>query len=193
PADLAMKCCQLYRWHGSAEELIDIKRPVEQQVTQLLWANQAAEKEYLDFARMVDDRIDQAPALRSFLARAAETAIRLATIRAAGHRFRATTLTREDVYWGAGIAWTAGQQLCFGAQSVIPVTERSKWVDRLFNYVRAYNLANKPATTRIFQQRIKGALKAKEIREIVAEMVGLGLLQQGQDGTLSVGKQDEET
>src|SRR5262249_10426349 len=89
PTDLAMKCRQLYRWHGTAEELIDIKRPVEQRVTQLPWANKAAEKEYLDLARMVDDRIDQDPALRPFLARAAETAIRLATIRAAGHRFPA--------------------------------------------------------------------------------------------------------
>jgi bifunctional DNA primase/polymerase-like protein/uncharacterized protein DUF3987 len=194
PADLAAKCCQLYRWHGTAEELIDIKRSVEQQVTQLPWADQAAEKEYLDFTRMVDDRIDQDPALRPFLARAAETAIRLATIRAAGRRFRAATLTLEDVYWGAGIAWTAGQQLCLGAQSVIPVTERSKWVDRLFNYVRACSLTNKPATIRIFQQRVRGALKAKEIQEIVAEMVGLGLLQQDQDGTLTVvANTDEQT
>src|SRR5215471_1651840 len=194
PADLAAKCCQLYRWHGTAEELIDIKRPVEQQVTQLPWADQAAEKEYLDYARMIDDRIDQDPALRPFLARAAETAIRLATIRAAGRRFRAATLTLEDVYWGAGIAWTAGQQLCFGAQNVIPVTERSKWVDRLFNYIRACNLTNKKATVRSFQQRIRGALKTKEIREIVAEMVGLGLLQQDRDGTLTiVANTDEQT
>src|SRR5215831_6933016 len=57
PAELTMKCRQLYRWHGSAAELIDIKRPVEQQVTQIPWADKAAEKEYLDFARMVDDRI----------------------------------------------------------------------------------------------------------------------------------------
>ena len=67
PADLAMQCRRLYRWHGTDAELIDIKRPVEQQVTQLPWAGKPAEKEYLDFARMVDDRIDQDPALRPFL------------------------------------------------------------------------------------------------------------------------------
>ena len=87
PAELATKCRRLYRWHGTDVELIDIKRPVEQQVTQLPWASELAEKEYLDFARMVDDRIDQDPALRPFFARAAETAIRLATIRAAGRGF----------------------------------------------------------------------------------------------------------
>ena len=51
-----------------------------------------AEKEYLDFARMIDDRIDQDPALRPFLARAAETSIRLATIRAAGRGFHRAAL-----------------------------------------------------------------------------------------------------
>jgi len=193
PTDLAAKCCQLYRWHGTAEELIDIKRPVEQQVTQLPWADQAAEKEYLDFARMVDDRIDQDPALRPFLARAAETAIRLATIRAAGRRFRAATLTLEDVYWGAGIAWTAGQQLCFGAQSVTPVTERGKWIDRLISYIRARNLLGKPATVRTFQQHIRCGLKAKDVREIIADLVQTGQLQQQLDGTLiTVAKPNEE-
>src|SRR5262249_46432674 len=182
PADLALKSRQLYRWHGTAAELIDIKRPVEQQVTQLPWANKAAEKEYLDFTRMVDDRIDQDPALRPFFARTAETAIRLATIRAAGYRFRTATVTLEDVYWGAGIAWTTGQQLCVGAQSVIPVTERGKWVNRLINYVRTRGLLGKSATVRTFQQHIRCGLKARDVREMIAEMVQTGQLQQQPDG-----------
>ena len=193
PADLALKCRQLYRWHGTAAELIDLKRPVEQQVTQLPWANKAAEKEYLDFTRMVDDRIDQDPALRPFFARTAETAIRLATIRAAGYRFRTATVTLEDVHWGAGIAWTTGQQLCFGAQTVTPVTERNKWVDRLINCVRARSLLGKSATVRTFQQHIRCGLRAKEIREIIAEMVQTDQLQQQPDGTLiTVARPNEE-
>src|SRR5215471_20892349 len=193
PAELAMKCRQLYRWHGSAAELIDIKRPVEQQVTQLPWADKAAEKEYFDFARMVDDRIDQDPALHAFFARTAETAIRLATIRAAGRRFRTATITLEDVHWGAGIAWTAGQQLCFGAQNVMPVTERNKWVNRLINYVRTRGLLSKSATVRTFQQHIRCGLKAKEIREIIAELVQTDQLKQEPDGTLvTVARPKEE-
>jgi hypothetical protein len=183
-ADLAMKCQQLYRWHGTDAELLDIKRPVEQQVTQLPWANQAAQREYLDFARMVDDRINQDPALRSFLARAGETAIRLATIRAAGRRFRSATVTVEDVHWGAGIAWTTGQQLCIGAQSVTPTTERGKWIERLISYVRARNLAGKPATARTFQQHIQCRLKAADAREMIAQLIQVGQLQQQPDGTL---------
>ena len=171
------QCRQLYRWHGTDAELIDIKRPVEQQFTQLPWAGKPAEKEYLDFARMVDDRIDQDPALRPFLARAAETAIRLATIRAAGRGFRTATVTVEDVHWGTGIAWTAGQQLCLGAQGVTPVTERGKWVERLISYVRARNLTGDPATVRTFQQHIRCRLKAADVREMVTQLIQIGQLQ----------------
>jgi hypothetical protein len=66
PPELANKCRALYQWYGTDVELIDIKRPVAQKLTQLAWANTAAEKEYLDFANMIDDRIDQDPALRRF-------------------------------------------------------------------------------------------------------------------------------
>jgi hypothetical protein len=184
PAKLAAKCRRLYRWYGTVAELIDIKRPVEQQVTHLAWAGEPAEKEYLDFSRMVDDRIDQDPALRPFLARAAETSIRLATIRAAGRDFCDAAITNEDVHWGAGIAWNAGQQLYLGAQGVTPATERGKWIERLINYVRARNLIGKSATVRTFQQHIQCKLKAAEVREMVAQLVQIGHLQQQADGTL---------
>ena len=179
PAELAARCRQLYRWYGTDAELIDIKRPVEQQVTHLPWAGEAAEKEYLDFARMVDDRIDQDPALRPFLARAAETSIRLATIRAAGRDFCDAAVTVEDVHWGAGIAWNAGLQLYLGARGVTPMTERGKWIERLINYVRARNLIGKPATVRTFQQHIRCKLKAAEVREMVAQLVQIGLAATG--------------
>ena len=61
PTGLASKCNRLYRWYGTDVELIDIKRPVEQQVTQLPWASDLAEKEYLDFSRIVRDRIEPGP------------------------------------------------------------------------------------------------------------------------------------
>jgi hypothetical protein len=186
PIDLAAKCCRLYRWHGTDAEMIDIKRPVEQQFTQLPWAAESAETEYLDFARMIDDRIEQDPALRAFFARAAETAIRLATIRAAGHGFRHAEITVQDVHWGAGIAWIAGQQLYLGAQGVTPITERGRWIERITDYVRGRNMVGKRATVRTFQQHIRCKLKATEVREMIAQLVQIGHLHQEADGTLAV-------
>ena len=151
-------------WHRR-RELIDIKRPVEQLVTQLPWASKAAEKEYLEFARMIDDRIDQDPALRPFLTRAAETAIRLATIRAAGVGYQSAVVAVDDVYWGAGIAWLTGQQLYAGAQTAVPETERSRWIKRILDRIRAGNFKKKKVKVRYLQQRLGRYLKAKEIKD----------------------------
>jgi hypothetical protein len=186
PPELANRCRGLYHWYDTDVELIDIKRPVEQQVTQLHWADAAAEKEYLDFARMIDDRIDQDPALRPFLIRAAETAIRLATIRAVGIGYQSATVTVDDVYWGAGIAWLTGQRLYTGTQTAVPETDRSRWIKRILDRIRAGNLKKKKVNVRYLQQRLGRYLKAKDIKEIVAEMVGLDLLRQELDGTLVI-------
>src|SRR5262249_48373858 len=45
PADLAMRCRQLDHWYGTNAGLIDIGRLVPQQVTQLPWADKAAEQQ----------------------------------------------------------------------------------------------------------------------------------------------------
>src|SRR5262249_20339167 len=162
PADLATKCRRLYHWYGTDAELIDIGRLVPQQVTQLPWANKAAEQQYFDFAHAIDDRIDQDPALYPFFARTVETAVRLATIRAAGHGYRDAKIALEDVQWGTGIAEISARQAYLGAQSVVPTNERGRWITRLVNYVRARNLDGKPANLRGFQQYIRCQLKATE-------------------------------
>jgi hypothetical protein len=193
PAGLASKCNRLYRWYGTDVELIDIKRPVEQRVTQLSWASDLAEKEYLDFSRIVRDRINQDLELRGFYARAAETAIRLATIRAAGRGFRNAEITVEDVHWGAGIAWIAARQTYFGAQGVTPMTDRGDWIKRLKGYVRSRNMTGKPANIRTFQQHIRCKLKAAEVRDMVAQLIQIGELEQGTDGALVLIASPEES
>src|SRR5262249_53011131 len=139
PAELAAHCRQLYRWYGTDAELIDLCRPVAQQVTQLPWANNAAQQQYLDFTHAIDDRVDQEPALYPFYARTVETAVRLATIRAAGQGYRSAAITVEDVQWGAGIAEASANQTYLGAEGVVPANERGRWIDRLIKYVRTRN------------------------------------------------------
>jgi hypothetical protein len=184
PVDLAIKCQQLYHWCGTDAELIDIGRLVPQQVTQLPWADETAEQQYLDFAHTIDDRIDQDPTLYPFFARTVETAIRLATIRAAGQGFREAKIALEDIRWGTSIAEISARQAYLGAQGVVPTNERSRWIDRLLNFVRARNLDGKPANVRSFQQHIRCALKAVEVRDMIAQLVQTQYLEQQPNGEL---------
>src|SRR5262249_22840849 len=117
---------------------------------------------------------------------------RLSTIRAAGIGYRAAAVTVEDFYWGAGIAWLAGQQICAGAANVVPETERSRWVRRILDRIRAGRLKNKKVNARHLHQQFGKHLKAKDIKEIVVEMIGLELLRQEPDGTLTVSEAGDE-
>ena len=173
PPELANKCRALYQWYGTDVELINIKRPVEQELTQLPWANTAAEKEYLDFAHMIDDRIDQDPALRPFFARAAETGIRLATIRAAGDRLQTASVNVDDVYWGCGITWIACQRLYASMLDVTPETERGRNIRRILNRIRYGKLNKETTNIRYIQQGVGRSLKSREIKELVADMLAL--------------------
>jgi hypothetical protein len=67
---------------------------------------------------------------------------------------------------------------------VTPVTERGKWIERVISYVRARNLTGDAATARTFQQHIRCRLKATEVREMIAQLIQIGQLQQQPDGTL---------
>src|SRR5262249_48473325 len=110
--------------------------------------------------------------------------VRLATIRAAGHGFRDAEITVQDIQWGTGIAETSARQAFVGAQKVVPINERGRWVDRLLNYIRARNLEGKLANARTFQQHIRCALKAAEVRDMIAQLIYTCHLEQRPDGSL---------
>ena len=57
-----------------------------------------------------------------------------------------------------------------------------QWIQ--IGYVRARNLASRPATVRTFQQHIHCRLKAAEVREMITQLIQVGQLQQQPDGTL---------
>ena len=184
PESLAAGCRRLYRWHGDDIELLDIKRPVEQRVTRLPWASPAAEQEFMDFIRMVDGYMNLQSYLQSYFVRITETAIRLATIRAAGRSFRSAKISTEDVRWGAGIAWQAGQQLATGARNLGLDTERGRQITHFYNHVQDCNRAGKIATVRAYMRKISCALKATEIKDMVKQMCEAGLIELAADGGL---------
>ena len=176
PESLAANCRRLYRWQGDDIELIDIKRPVEQRVTYLPWASPQAEQEFTDFTRMVDDYVEQQSHLHPYLMRAAETAIRLATIRAAGRSFQSAKVNIDDMRWGAGIAWQASYRLAMAARALAEDTEYGRRCGKLTDYVRDCETSGQPATVRSYMRNRGRGLKAKDVKEMVSHLIEVGLL-----------------
>jgi hypothetical protein len=170
PQHLAEALHRLYLWSGP-ESLMHIGNPEMAHTPDvLLWASNQARDHYADFGRMVEQHIDEHPDAAPYLARCAETSIRLATIRAAGRWGRGATVDLNDMEWGAGIAWKATQGLAEAAQDHLPENERSEMTAKIAGAIRRRGLMKR----RDIQQFLKGRLDSKAIRDILDQLVEAG-------------------
>ena len=134
---------------------------------------------------MVEAHVDEHQGSEAYLARCAETAVRLATIRAAGRWGRGASIELGDIEWGVGVSWTAGQALATAAQDFLPQNERSEMVEKILSYVRRRCTSVKP---RDIQQYIRGRIRSRDIKDILAQLVEAGEVEWSDDGYRSVAR-----
>ena len=178
PASLSGDLQALYLWSGP-ESLIQIGNPSARIQPEILpWASKEANDCYADFTRVVEDHVDEHQGSGAYLARCAETAVRLATIRAAGRWGRGASIDLDDIEWGVGVAWTAGQALAAAAQDFLPQNERGEMTEKILAYVRRKH----PVKPRDIQQFLKGRLRSKDIKDILSQLVEAGEVEWQGDG-----------
>jgi hypothetical protein len=170
PALLSEALQTLYLWSGP-ESLIQIGNPNARLQPEILpWASEEAGNCYAEFTRLVEAHVDEHLGSGAYLARCAETAVRLATIRAAGRWGRGASIDLDDIEWGVGVAWTAGQALAAAAQDFLPQNERGEMTEKILAYVRRKH----PVKPRDIQQFLKGRLRSKDIKDILSQLVEAG-------------------
>jgi hypothetical protein len=178
PASLSRDLQLLYLWSGP-ESLIQIGNPSARIQPEILpWASKEANDCYADFSRVVEAHVDEHLGSGAYLARCAETAVRLATIRAAGRWGRGARVDLSDIEWGIGVAWTAGQALAEAAQDFLPQNERGEMTEKILAYVRRRH----PVKPRDIQQFLKGRLRSKDIKDILSQLVEAGEVEWQGDG-----------
>ena len=184
PADPAVpnSLCEalraLYLWSGPGS-LIQISNPkIEYPPDVLSWANEAARTVFEDLAGEVDRQTDNQPATAPYVARCAEIAVRLATIRAAGRWGRGAAIDASDMTWAAELAWKAGQTMADAIVDQVPQTDRGEFVDKLLEIIRRRG----PIKPRDIQIYIRGRLKSAEIKDIVRQMIEAGEVECTPDG-----------
>ena len=80
---------------------------------------------YMDLVRLIEQHVDEHQGSAAYLARCSETAVRLATIRAAGRWGHGASVDLSDMEWGVGLAWTATQALA-ERRAGFPAAERTR-------------------------------------------------------------------
>src|SRR5262249_37039412 len=131
PSTLSNALQALYLWSGP-ESLIQIGNPKAKLQPEILpWASEEAGNCYAEFTRLVEAHVDEHLGSGAYLARCAETAVRLATIRAAGRWGRGARVDLSDIEWGVGVAWPAGQAPAAARQDFLPHAERGGGAEKV--------------------------------------------------------------
>jgi hypothetical protein len=179
PAGLAEALRQLYLWSGPAS-LIQIANPAAELEPDVLpWASTGAQAVFDDLVREVERRTDNDASIVPYVARCAEIAVRLATIRAAGRWGNGAAVGADDMQWAASLAWVAGQAMAGAVIDIVPQNERGAFVDKLLEIIRRRGTVR----ARDIQQAIKGRLRSSEIKDIVRQLIEAGEVECLPDGS----------
>jgi hypothetical protein len=130
----------------------------------------AARDCYQEFKASIRQDMANNPETADYLKRCAETAVRLATIRAAGRWAHGAAVDLSDIEWGAGIAWTTMHATAVRMLDFLPHNERSQMTAKIAGYIRRHG----PVKIRNIQQLLKGRLRSQEIKDILAQLVEAG-------------------
>jgi Bifunctional DNA primase/polymerase, N-terminal/Protein of unknown function (DUF3987) len=175
----------LYLWSGPAS-LLQISDPkVEYLPDVLSWATDAARDVFEDLVRAVDRQTDEQQGAAPYIARCAEIAVRLATIRAAGRWGHGAAVDASDMEWAAGLAWAAGQALADAVEDQLPQTERGEVAEKLLATIR--KLCRKrgkhgAVKVRDIQQFNRSRFKSQEIKDIIRQLIEAGDIECTLDG-----------
>jgi hypothetical protein len=128
---------------------------------------------YQDMVKKVEE-ISQDKHMEPFFARTSEIAVRIASIVAWG--CGRMEVIREDMEWGRDVALWSAQNMAASAIDYMAENEHQKMYNRIIRMVE--NAASGGLTRRDLLQRLRGAVKAKELEDMLKMALESGDIEQ---------------
>lgn len=132
------------------------------------WENEDMVKVFRDYAKDCRKRYTPDDDRKEFLARTAENAIRLATIRALGTNAINPVVTLEDFRWGVEIAEWACRQMMIGAGEYMSETEFQSNAQAV---IRIIKKAGGTCSHSVITKKMNNKLKSKDLRDLLETMI----------------------
>ena len=171
PAGLEARLTELHLFGDTPLKLAQLNDPnIKFDLRDLPWSNAGAEKVYQQLNDWVDCRIDTGAGRGEYFNRVVETAVRLATIRAAGIAGHQGAVDVDDMIWGADIASILVTRAIKQAQECSPQTPRRQLSDKLDDLIARRG----SMTVREIQQYIRSSHRSSEITDILNQMAIAG-------------------
>jgi len=154
----------------TGEDYEDRRRPAYQ-TQKIEWANNAVEALYNDYDDECLELIDKNKTNRHFIARNAETAVRLATIRALATGFHGARVKIEDMQWGIDVVRISSTELVAKATNCMIGEQLShgKLHQKLTAYIGDAGKAGIGA--RALHRHVQAQAKSKEVQAVLHQLV----------------------
>jgi hypothetical protein len=165
----------LYNWSGTqlgTARLNDIGLDADPDI--IHWAADNVRDAYYDLSRHIEAEMDARPEVEPFIARTAEIALRLATIRAAGRLGHGATLALADMEWGRDIA-LASAEIMAGDAAKHMVQEMSH--GQLANKLLAVLQRRGKITRREAMRSIGNGVKRRDFDEAMNSLAESGQIE----------------
>jgi hypothetical protein len=171
PKPLAAWLAELHCWGGSRLAMAQLSDPgVHFRPDVLPWTSREARDCYQELVRWVEREVADDFRKQAYLGRVAETAVRLATIRAAGRTGPGARVDPADMVWGADVASIAFTGMMQRSIDSLPLTARGEFTEKLLQIIER----RKTVTRRELQQCIKGRYRTQEIADMLKSGIEAG-------------------
>jgi hypothetical protein len=185
PPDLKARLAELYQFGGGPLATAQLNDPnTVFRPCVLPWANTEARDIYQQLCRWVDCEIDNDVSKQEYLGRLAETALRLATIRAAGRAGNQAMLDADDMAWGADVASMVITGMMNRSRDCFVPTVRGEFAEKLVDFI----VRRGSVTRREVQQHIRGRYNTREVVDILSQSIEGGFIVKTANGYAAPGK-----
>lgn len=160
---------QLQRIYGSGSALINATAHngmSEAPMISATWDTPDAAKVYSELGRHIEGRERDI----AFLARTAEIAVRLATIRAVGVRADAPRITVQDIEWGRDVALWSAERMMNETSDYMSETQNQADAQRIVRILKDRGRTQHVDLVRAMQHR----MKARDLKELISALVEAG-------------------
>jgi hypothetical protein len=166
----------IYNWTDTQLGTARLNDPALDPKPEVLpWASPSAKAVYTDLARTIEHEMNTQPELEPFVARTAEIAVRLATIRAAGRSGRGAAVDEQDMEWGRDVAMASAKMVASDATAKM-ITDMSagKMSTKIMDVLRR---AGGRATRRDVMRALGRSVRSsREVSDVVRVLEEQGLV-----------------
>jgi hypothetical protein len=145
------------------------------------WASEEAEQAYQAMRERVTATMDADPRQEMFLARAAEMAVRVATVRAVGINPQAPAVTVDDLAWAEALVMQSVAHMFEDAEEKVVENDRERYSKRVTRYLdRARKKDGKKTakTRRDIHQHVGTEVGVKYLSEILEGLVSVAAIEE---------------